>query len=242
MKRFIFLSALASLFIAPPAWADITATYRAPNFPMMMTVEIADNGDLRYQMSQGNAYGILKDDIDYMIESGPCGPVVSRAEDLVSVQKEAMGEFLSRFKDAPTPPDIQLVESGTREVGDRVGKAYYVTNDKGGPGAVPMLVMSDDPTLAPLGKAFAKQFGTSIGMMKGMIRTEQMSSVANVLSHGAPLLLFGGMELVGVSFDPIDPQRFTLPSAPVSRDDLRKRFASMPPPPTAVIPPVDPHD
>ena len=230
-----------------------------------MTVEVADGGNVRYQMSAGQTYGLTLGDQSYFITLESAGPQVDRLDDLVTAQKEAMAAFLTDFRNHDTSGGPQLVSKGKVTINGRVGEAFgygppatdsahsivmvnphlkslsgRVTSkemskselDRAMSGNV--VVISHDPDLAQLGKAMAKQFGTSRAMLAGMIgdTPTTITQMEKLLESGAPLS-FAGMELQSINHAPIDPKRFDLPAQPETLDQIRARMKSLPPPPTA---------
>lgn len=256
---------------ASSAAADTTAVYaaRTKSFPLRMTVEIADNGNVRYQMSAGRTYGLVLGGVDYFVELGAKGPIVDRAEDLLTAQKEAMAAFMPALDLEPHdgPTDPQLVRTGTVTINGRTGEAFAYKRDKTGATtksvvllnphpedapigtvttkhmtqaeldkaiATAVIVISHDPDLAQLGKAMAKQLGTSRMMLTRMLGQApgMVTEVEKLLQSGAPLS-FAGMALESVNHTPIDPKRFELPAEPETLDQIRERMKPLPPPPTA---------
>jgi hypothetical protein len=88
-----------------------------------------------------------------------------------------------------------------------------------------VVVISHDPDLAQLGKAMAKQFGTSTQMLTGMLRStpNTFRQMQGLLQSGAPLS-FGGMDLLSVNHTPIDPKRFELPAKPETVAQIREKM------------------
>lgn len=258
--RFVFLAGL--ICAATAATADTTAVYHARNksFPLEMTVEIANDGSARYQMSMGRTYGLILGGVDYFVEVGADGVLVDRLDDLITVQKEAMGELIPVHKGVETPADSKLVPIGTITINGRIGKAYgymkgtghspaVLINPDPGPTmttrnptpsdvkaatATPVLVISDDPELAPIGKVLADQFGKAIAALSGMMGStpDVATQMQAILKTGAPLA-FAGVELQSVNHARIDPKRFGLPGKPETLDQIRQRLRALPPPPTA---------
>jgi hypothetical protein len=228
--------ALALVLLSSGALADTTAVYKSgnPGFDLSMTIEIADNGNVRYQMSAGNAYGLVVNGVDYFVEVGPQGPVVQRMNDLVTVQKELMASFL---KDLPAPPKSEgpeLIQSGKVTVQGREGRAYIHPSNKGTKQPYAEVVVSDDPKLAPIGRVMANQFSKSTVMLGSMLGhgPGHFTEIETALRSGTAIR-FAGMELTTVNDAKIDPGRFELPAQPETIDQIRARMRPLPPPPTA---------
>jgi hypothetical protein len=230
------LIGLCLLLFASPAHADMTAIYKSPSktFDMTMTVEIADDGRVRYQMSVGNTYGLVIDDIDYFVQVDPQGPIVQRVSDLMTVQKEAIAGFLDKVPQPPKNEGPELIEVGKVTIHGREGRAYIYTSQRGSKGAAPVAVISDDPNLAPLGRVMANQFSKSMTMMGGMVgHAPSMATEMDKILHTGTAISFSGMELTTVNDAKIDPKRFDLPAEPLTLDQIRQRMKPLPPPPTA---------
>lgn len=264
MKLASIIVCAGLFFAASRATADTTAVYSAKSksFPLTMTVEIADNGNVRYQMSTGRTYGLVLGGVDYIVELGAKGPVVDRADDLMTAQKEAMAAFMPSLQHHDTSAGPQLVAMGKTTIHGRTGQAYgyrkgttatsaiSINPDPGkittkeatkseieSVTATPVVVVSDDPQLAALGKVMANQLSKSIAMLSGMIggTPEIADEMQAILKTGAPIS-FAGMELQSVNHAPIDPKRFELPAPPETLDQIRERMKPLLPPPTAPLP------
>jgi len=240
MRIGLILALFCASLVAGAARADTTAVYKSEHFPVSMTVEIADNGNARVQMSHSATYGIVRDDIDYFVQAGSAGPIVDRATDLMAVQRELMAAFMAQkklpdfSKDAPF---FEVVPSGSILVNGRPGTAYALKTDKKDAPPHIFMVISKDPALRQLGEVMAKQFSKSLDMMDDLLGgPPPMSvSVVHALQSGAPLR-FSGMDLATVSNASIDPKRFELPVPPETIDQLRKRMQPPAAPPTAIPP------
>jgi hypothetical protein len=233
--------ALAMIAASNAARADTTAVYKAKSLPMSMSIEIADEGAVRYQMSQGRTYGLVLKDVDYFVEMGARGPVVDRANDLITAQREAMAamlpDFAKHFQEHGGAQGPPLVAGGKITINGRVGRAYSYPSANKEPKTEPVVVISDDPDLAPIGKVMANQFGKSMTMVSSMMGGNTpglFKEMVRVLQTGAPLR-FAGMELISVNHAAIDPKRFDLPGEPETLDQIRDRLKPLPPPPTATL-------
>lgn len=238
VRTLIALSLAAS---ASPALADTTAVYTAghDDFAMTMTVEIADNGDVRSQMSgpilekmpKGVAiYSITRGGEDFMINETPEGVSVFRMSDAMMVMAEhwAKADQRSGATGENTEAlDMELVARGEQTVNGRSGTAYYLRSE--GKTAEPVLVISRDPALAQLGRVMARQFGRSTGGMQVMgFPVKSSDSMLKALNEGAPLM-FGRMaKLQSVRHDPVPESRFVLPAQPRTLDEVRALMTRKP--------------
>jgi hypothetical protein len=262
----LIIFAAGLLFAGSSVSADTTAVYKAKSkdIPITMTVEVADNGNLRYQMSSGRTYGLTAAGVDYLVDLSHREPVVDRVADLMAAQKEQMAQFLEKFRQHPIAAP-QLVPIGKVTVNGRRGQAYGYQRDKGTNAIVGVIVndrpgltqpsdnvkrlakseiesgarsavvvISDDPDLAQLRSAMAREFGASLTMFSGMMANapSPFDQMASLLAKGAPLS-FAGMDLQSVNHTPIDPKRFELPAQPETLDEIRRRLKPLAPPPTA---------
>lgn len=265
LLRLAKLTVAAMAFIAAvPALADTTAVYKAKRHPITMTVEIADDGNVRYQMSTGKTYGLVLDGVDYLVTLEPSEPVVDRAADIVAAQKEAIAAFDPALPSQDLSGGPRLVPIGEVTINGRTGRAYGYKSDASDATALftweindspdvaqlgeitteqvteiekeraitaPVVVISDDPNLALLGKAMSKQFGTSLTLMRGLLGNvpDVFTEMDALLQTGAPLS-YAGMDLVSVNHAPIDPERFELPAPPQTVEQIRARLKPIPPP------------
>ncbi|MEO5494154.1 MAG: hypothetical protein ABIR08_09015 [Sphingomonas sp.] len=228
------LSAIAcsSLAIATPAFADLTANYVGPNGFISIKIEVASNRDVRGATSNPNAYFITHDGHGYMIQASFDGPAVMRIEDMSLVMQEQMKKLTATMpKDAAkNVPTMELVKGGVVTIRGRKGIAYYMSTQAGGkPVGPPFVVISSDPTLAPLGAAMAYQFDMSVAAMGQFFAgTNPFKSVQDVLKTGAPLV-FTGFELDTVTDEPIPAARFALPAPALSLEGVRKNMGASAP-------------
>jgi hypothetical protein len=213
---FLALAAAAS----GPAQADLTATYATagPGLNLRMKIEIAANGDLRTDVSLPGVYMIRREGHSYFIVPDPAGPVVEGTADLGAVMQEQLAKadphFCDRLGRAAT---MKLVSRGMTTIAGRTGEAFAVDR----PNSRPQLVLSHDPALAPLGAAMAAQFRESSSLMGPCGSAVPMfAQMQALLDSGAPLQ-FAGLQLDTVETGPIDPARFVLPAAPLTREQVR---------------------
>lgn len=237
LKSFTLFVTLA--FAAAPAAADTTAVYASKSkvFPTTMTVEIGNDGSIRYQTSMGRTYGLVLNGVDYFVDLSGRTPVVNRASDLVAVQREAMAAHMRAFQRDEPMNESKLIPIGKVTINGREGRGFgYESDSKLAADRPAVVVVSDDPDLAQLGKAMGKQFATSVTMLSRMIGSTpgKFTQMQEILASGAPLS-FAGMELQSVNHAPIDPDRFKLPAEPETLDQIRERMKPLPPPPTAPL-------
>lgn len=245
---FTLASSLAVGLTATPAIADISARYEFEHnemsINMAMTIEIDSAGNERIQMANQAGYMLILNDVPYMIIRGPAGVYVMRMDDMVTVIGEAAKRNGLAKAFASIPPDTTekpptMASMGPKVVNGRTGTAYGIS-EKGARPVLAILVVSNDPKLAPLGAAFVKSFAQSSSLANKMIpglgnMAEFFGPGGAILKTGTPLsILF--MNLTDVSFTAIDKGRFALPSAPLSIEQIRQQYESFPEPPTLPAP------
>ena len=219
--------ALAWLAIAgaSPAAADMTATYSAPHVSFSMKVEIDDNGDVRGQVTGQSQYFVTRGGEGFLIQTTPKGALVTRVEDVAAIMAEQWAALSPPEDLAEELPALNLIESGTATINGRTGRAYFGKGRDGKLSPGPVVVISDDPHLAPLGKAMARQFAMSNVMMAQALGEVPpfAREMQRILETGTPLL-FSGAELQSVEISPIDATRFELPKRPETSDEVRARL------------------
>lgn len=232
---------LALSLLALPAHADTTAVYAVghDDFAMTMTIEIADTGEVRVQMGgpmlekmpKGVAiYGISRDGEDFTINETPEGTSVIRMSDAMTVMAEHWAKAKQAFGTGDADmPEVELVSRGEQTVNGRTGTAFYKRDD--GKTEEPMLVVSQDPALAQLGREMARRFAKSVGGMQAMGIPVFGDSMLKALNGGAPLAFAGLAKLQSVRHDPVPVARFVLPAQPKTLDETRALMARKPPAP-----------
>ena len=219
---------LICLFVAlaAPAFADTTADYAAPSGAITMTIEIAANGDLRGNIrGRSGDYLLMRNGQGYFVVSTPNGLFVDRVEDQVAALKivaERHPVFLARMKAVGVPAGHFLGKGDDIVVQGRKGTPYYFG---GRPrfGLPPILVISSDAELAPLGVAM-ERLNVMFDSLQSFAGGDPVNlEMETIMKSGAPVAVTGA-ELTRISHDPIPSSRFELPAAPESRDDIIKRI------------------
>ncbi|MEQ1724558.1 MAG: hypothetical protein ABL882_01360 [Sphingopyxis sp.] len=214
-----------------PALADVAARYqpegdmRAIN--ISMSIEVDENGAARMQMGAMPVYTLVAGGNVLMVQRGPNGPYVANYADILQVMAEAFTRMTSMAHNMPEGNSRALVPLGEVTIGSRQGIAYgYADADDSSP-PTPFIVISRDPLLAPIGRAFAASTSTgeplsSLGPIGAMMQGT-MAEMRRLFNDGAPLQI-GPMILTDVSFDEIEDSRFQPPSEPISIDALRQMY------------------
>jgi hypothetical protein len=239
----VFLTAMFGLALsvfAFPASADVAGRYETKDknalFTMEMTIETNDAGDVRAQMAGQSNYFLLKSGVLYTVGRGEAGPIVERVADMLAVQAETMrrlGMSDQLAEAAGKLPQLEFAKIGPEAVGTWQGDAFGVKSDSDEIGPYAAFVISDDPRIAPLGKAIAAMnsdmMGTAGKMMPGFGQLGQ--AFMKFLSNGTPVRMMN-FELTDVSDDRISPERFDVPAPPQTLEQLKARAEPFPPPPS----------
>jgi hypothetical protein len=229
MRNRSYAFALILAAVSKPAFADMTANYVGPNNVFTMKIEIAANGDIRGTTSNPNSYFITRGGHGYMVQASFNGPTVMRMEDISVVMTEQMKRIMPNMPSSieDRPPSFDLNKGGIVTVRGRQGIAYYLGNAKThSANEQPVIVISNDAKLAPLGVAMQRQFAMSAEAMSGVFgKSNPFAQLQGALKDGAPLV-FTGMELDTVNTDPIPAAEFALPASPLSIEDVRKNLGA----------------
>lgn len=234
---------LATLFlICPaPAFADMTAIYEFRNLPAEMRIQISDNGDalMSLVLSDPNSnmtmtapYFLTREGRGYYIAATPSGPLVARIEDVAAVMAEHMSEQMPQLRDHAEDldqPAVDLVPIGDATINGRTGTAYTSPSRIDAGATRPMVIISQDPSLAPLARAWAQQFDVSTAMMGQIFGpVDYARNMKEILATGAPIY-FIGTELKSVDSTPIPPSEFQLPAPPASLEEVRRSMLRIAP-------------
>jgi hypothetical protein len=214
--RFVILI-LMLIAIPGAARADMTALYRQIDGDRTIKVEIADNGDARFAMSDEPWELIYAGGVSYVVYSLPKGLLAARVSDMQQLAADR-GEPAPRLGIATMP----IAEQREAAVDGYAGIGYHLRTPYG-VAPRPQIVMSRDPSLAPLGPAWLRQIDFSIAMLRsrGAAVPETILAFRDILSRGAPIL-YGGHRLESVDRTAVPPQRFQLPVKPMSLKQLRR--------------------
>lgn len=220
------------LGLAGPARADTTAVYELPAANFKMTVEIAANGDFRADVAgKPGVYALTRGGQGYFVIRTSNGVLVDRVEDEGAAVKFVAEKRLSpafwAMVRAVSGPELTsagplLAKGDDIVVQGRKGTPYYFSGPRR-PDVPPVVVISSDPELAPIGVAMARQFAMSASLQLVAATSASNLELENIMRGGAPIE-FARAELTTVSHEPIPPARFELPAAPESLKDIIKRI------------------
>lgn len=204
------------------ARADVTATYAGPSPRWVLRVEVAANGDTRFGDAKGGEYFVTRGAETFWVQVKPTGPVVMRTSDILRVVADYMRSSHVTAGGGGEPSVPVLVKRGRATVNGRVGDAYYAEQQAGSAAPKPVVVMSNDPALAPLGPVMARQF-ILLQAMSGKT-SDAGKAMGDVVGSGAPLVM-PDAELQSVIFATVDASRFDLSATPLSLEAMRKELA-----------------
>jgi hypothetical protein len=216
MRLLRFLLPLAAALLPAPALADVTARYSAGG--STLTVEVAANGDSRFEMA-GKTQVVLfhRDGADYL-----------------AIHTEAEGNRVARLGDAltaligPEPLGHSMHFVSNRLGADSV-LGYSGTVFSFGPDDEPPLefLMSPDPRLAPVGNVFRNLLEQFFAVEGGKLFDPAL--VRPIFASGTPVRIGSPkdasgpallIELQSVSMDPIDPHRLELPGPVIPAEQV----------------------
>ena len=225
------LAFLVLLVAASPASAGTRAVYSSLKDRSLIQIEVADNGDMRVGVPGSKTYMLLIGGEPYLIWNWPTGTEVMRRSDFMAVYDElnpqpAQAALLERHLSADAA-HIRIEPQGAAQSNGRKGTAYLVGAGKDGPNM--RIVISDDPTLAPVGRGLTELLETLYGMMRPRLGAKAAAIpvtrqlLARFLALGA-LIDSPFFRLETVEAVTIDPQRLALPARPLSRDEIVRKM------------------
>ena len=234
------IALIGSALFSQSAQADVAGRYENTDekipFNFGMTIEADDADNVRIQMAHGNQYYLYRDGVMYVVTVGSDETKVMRLDDMLAVQMEAMARlgWENPFESAPVSTS-HFAPMDEVVVGSRKGTGYGIVSGEREEAVYASIVISDDPELKQLGAAIARANASSIrgmGSMGTMLQTMN-SEMLGLLEKGAPLRMLS-VELTDVSFDEIPPERFAIPTEPMTIDEVRHLLISptIAPPPT----------
>ncbi|MXP47654.1 hypothetical protein GRI43_09705 [Altererythrobacter luteolus] len=219
-----------------PASADISALYEVESYEdeidravdFAMTIEVSDEGHARLHLSGRSSYFLIREGAVYAVARGIDGPYAERLDDLEAVIENAGQAGGISLEILAQLPEIELVKSGTVKVGTWKGQGY-AQRDYDDEIGRPELVVTEDGSLRPIGKAFAQLMEGRFGALRSLSLTGLFGGLG-LYDQGVRDLLKGGtpirirhLELSEVSSQDIDPARFELPPRVLTRDEIRSQ-------------------
>ena len=214
------LISLGLLAAAAPAAADVTGHYRVGASPETLTIEVNEAGIVRFGADGADVYTLLDGTDGFAVTTEAGVTEVVRLSDLKAVVEDEFRQMLGSVPETPAQaPGEPWQTIGPASVHGRTGVEYRPPNETLHEGE--RIVLSDDAQLAPLGLAWSRAFDLmpSFGGMLGPAATPNIQRLREMLQTKAPLQL-GGILLVSASQDEIEPDRFVLPAAPLTREQV----------------------
>lgn len=218
---------------AMPASADISAIYevrsddeleRAIDFAM--TIEVSDKGDARLHITGRTGYFLIRNDEVYAVHRGIEGPFAEKLDHLEAVIANAGQAGGISLELLDKLPKLDLVKSRTVNVGKWKGQGYAQRDPDGEPGRME-LVITEESSLRPVGKAFARLIEGRFGALRALTLTHLFGGfgfydpkVREAFNAGTPIRI-NMLELSDISSDAIDPKRFELPERVLTEDEIR---------------------
>ncbi|RYY23325.1 MAG: hypothetical protein EOP62_20455 [Sphingomonadales bacterium] len=228
MRLKLFVAILALLPM--PALADVTARYSTGKDVLL--VEIDDNGNARVGID--GQFGLIRrDGTDYAVMIGADGEtrVVELAE-LIELMGGANKASAGTANPAIERANFLLIAKGEATVAGRVGVIWSFGPEKendGRPGEMLEVVMSADPTLAPIGTLLRRMMGT-LQPFVAMIVPEASGfypKAVELAAKGAPLRV-AKIELQSIDTADIAAARFDLPAPVISAAEFAATMGSGP--------------
>ena len=233
MKLAGMIGAAAALFGAEAATADVTARYRMG--PAVMTIQVDEGGASRISMGSQMAI-VARDGVTYFVAGDLAGTFAVRQDEMIA----AMMQHLDP-PNLPRPPadseggedSHRIVRRGTETVAGRTGTVYVIEATEqesaaraGGAGEY---VISDDATLAPVGRVFARQFaqsgeGMAAALGPAILTQTAMPQLRTLLERGTLLRMGRILRLESVETAPIDAAAFELPETVLTGPEFAERM------------------
>ena len=221
------LAALAMLLGAAPALAGQRATYLQPDGKQLV-IDVADDGDTRVGEPGQEEYGLLRRDGFYIVSGETGAWQVARLADVAAAIDQVVPPI---FKDiftagiARKPPGAFRVEArGERTVAGRRGKVYlvYGMNDAK-PAEAETFVISDDPALAPIGRAMEQFMNGAMvpaAVFIGAAAADIIAETRAIFALGTPLDAGGRFQLTEVESVAVPASATVLPAKPQTVEEL----------------------
>jgi len=224
--RGLFALTMLSLLAAAPAYSGTKAVYEQAENKGSLTVEIADNGDVRVGPADQPMYILLIGDASYIVTTKDGKTTVARVADVAAAFDKVMPPIFGKIfgaaaKGTPKgPPPMEKI--GPQTVNGRTGTAYKF---KGGnpKEESPVLVLSDDPALQPVGRAMERFTEASVLLLAPLFGKgieSMIDDMRAVFAMGTPLRGGDGMTLKSVETADVPASRVALPGKPQTVDEI----------------------
>lgn len=220
-KGIVGALASALLMAGAAAGAQMTAVYTVPDRPPLR-IEIGQDGAARIGLEGAAIHALYTAAGEFLVWTEEDGPRVARLSDFSAVQRQMLsglgGNAGSQTEEAAPGGGAgngMLAPRGTAEVAGRTGQLYVRAAS-----GMPVLVLSGDPDLRPLGAAWSRALPTAADLHEALgADVDLLEEFAALARTGAPLRI-AGITLSAVEEGSIPPVRFALPAAPMSREEV----------------------
>lgn len=214
-------------FASAPVAAGQTAVYTGPE-GKKLTLEINDDGVTRIDAGVAGQFGIHRDGALYLVDTTGPKPRVATIADIAAAFDTLLGPAFQQLFEAAAAQSPQtkltITDGGRRTVNGREGTLYRISGLTGADPAKPAeWVVSKDPALAPVGRAFGAFLESGVVLARPFIGRESASIVADMraaFALGTPLDVPGSFTLASVNPTKFAPERFALPAAPTPRAEI----------------------
>ena len=222
--RFIIL---AAAILAAPALAGQRATYLQPDGKQLV-IDVGDDGDARIGEPGQEEYGLLRRDGFYIVSKETGAWQVARIADVAAAIDQVVPPI---FKDIFTagakqkPSGAFRVEArGERTVAGRKGKVFVVYGmNEAKPEETETFVMSDDPALAPVGRAMEQFMNGAMvpaAVFIGPAAADIIAETRAIFALGTPLDAGGRFQLTGIETIAVPASATALPAKPQTVAEL----------------------
>lgn len=227
MMRF-WMAGAAALLWSGSALADMRATYLDGEEELV--AEVNDDGRTRLDSEKAGEYTLIVGDEAYMVfNEGGVSKAASMRDFRAVIDAMMVDMWKSLGAEAPKPAagpaEAMFVKGESVTVNGRMGTSYRERADMevaadGAPASI--LVLSDDPTLAPLGAIWAR-LASMVPPPESLLDPNHGAAETAFakLVNGRGVLKLDTIELKDVVSGPIDDARFALPTTILTRDEVK---------------------
>jgi len=225
---FRLLAMFLALIAAVPAMAGTRALFNGTSDPKELLVEVADNGAVRIGVPGRDDYGLLIGGQFYLVGPKDGKVQVARVADLAAAFDKVMPpifrDLFGPAGDQMAAAPLQAVRAGTKTVAGVQGEIWSVRglNDEK-PDEPTLIVVSNDPALAPVGRALSAFFETGMIMLRPFLGDATAAMVRQnrqLFALGTPIESAERFTLVKLEQADLAGDRFALPAAPATIDEL----------------------
>ena len=221
---------LALLLLAVPvaARAGQRATYTQAD-GKLLAIDVGDDGVARVGEPGSDEYGLLRADGFYIVSQASGAWQVARIADVAAAIDQVVPPIFKDILTAPDahkPPAAFRIERGTgrRNVGGRSGQVYTVYGmNVANPAEAETFVISDDPTLRPIGHAMEQFMDAALVPAAAPIMTAAADLIAEthaIFALGTPLDAGGRFRLQSIDAVDVPGSAMLLPAKPQTVGEL----------------------